>query len=95
MMAAPKVPVGVGGFSAGRTLFEPLVTGTAVHIGVFAETAWNSCWGEAGLTLTAELCLNTRQAMQAILRKYSPGLMTVAIYTGILLFALLCTFAEH
>jgi len=31
--------------------------------------------------------------MQAILRKYSPGLMTAAIYTGILLFALFCTFA--
>ncbi len=32
-------------------------------------------------------------AMQAILRKYSPGLMTIAVYTGILLFALICTFA--
>jgi len=31
--------------------------------------------------------------MQAILRKYSPGLLTAVIYTGILLFALLCTFA--
>ena len=31
--------------------------------------------------------------MQAILRKYSPGLLTAVIYAGILLFALLCTFA--
>ncbi len=31
--------------------------------------------------------------MQTILRKYSPGLMTIAIYAGILLFAIICTFA--
>ncbi len=31
--------------------------------------------------------------MQTILRKYTPGIMTIAVYTGILLFAILCTFA--
>lgn len=41
----------------------------------------------------SELCGNSYQAMQAIIRKYSPGLMTAAIYAGILLFALICTFA--
>ena len=30
--------------------------------------------------------------MQTLIRKYSPGLMTIAVYTGILLFALICTF---
>lgn len=34
-----------------------------------------------------------RPAMQTILRKYTPGIMTIAVYTGILLFAILCTFA--
>jgi hypothetical protein len=53
----------------------------------------NSHSGEDAVAFTAELCGNSYQAMQAILRKYSPGLMTAAIYTGILLFALLCTFA--
>lgn len=33
--------------------------------------------------------------MHTILRRYSPGLMTVAIYSGILLFALICTFTGN
>lgn len=47
---------------------------------------------ERVVSLVPELRGNSYQAMQAILRKLSPGVMTAAIYTGILLFALLCTF---
>jgi len=52
-----------------------------------------SYYGEHVIAFDSELCINSYQAMQAILRKYSPGLLTAVIYTGILLFALLCTFA--
>lgn len=78
---------------AGRPHHCPLVTATPIHNEVFVQWRMNSHCGEAALAWSAELCGNPYHAMQAILRKYSPGLMTAAIYTGILLFALLCTFA--
>jgi len=49
--------------------------------------------GEDAIAFGVDLCGNSYQAMQAILRKYSPGLLTAVIYAGILLFALVCTFA--
>jgi hypothetical protein len=60
---------------------------------LFAEQGGGRLWTHGILVAALDLCANSYQAMQAILRKYSPGLMTAAIYTGILLFALLCTFA--
>jgi hypothetical protein len=88
-----KLPVLECATDTGRTSRLPLVTQTPIHIGLLKQRRVNSHSGEDAVALAADLCRNSYQAMQAILRKYSPGLMTAAIYTGILLFALLCTFA--
>lgn len=60
---------------------------------LFILVRWISHSREVVVASRAELCINSYQAMQTIIRKYSPGLMTAAIYAGILLFALICTFA--
>ena len=79
--------------NTGRPYLRPLVTATHIHIALFALRGRNSLFRHVALARGPDFCGNSYQAMQAIIRKYSPGLMTAVIYAGILMFALICTFA--